>query len=86
MIRGSAPEEVEHEFDGGGYGAFKQAVADAVVEYLAPVRERYDGVRRDEDALEEIFERGAEKACTIASETLADVREAMGFGAVRPSQ
>jgi len=86
VIRGSAPEEVEHEFDGGGYGAFKQAVADAVVEYLAPVRERYDGVRRDEDALEEIFERGAEKARTIASETLADVREAMGFGAVRPSQ
>jgi tryptophanyl-tRNA synthetase len=86
VIRGSAPEEIEREFDGGGYGAFKQAVAEAVVEYLAPVRERYDEVRRDEAALEDIFERGAEKARAIAAGTLADVRRLMGFGAVRPSQ
>ena len=42
-MRGVTPDQVEREFDGSGYGAFKQAVADAVVEYLAPVRERYDG-------------------------------------------
>jgi tryptophanyl-tRNA synthetase len=86
VVRGSAPEEIEREFDGGGYGAFKQAVADAVVEYLAPVRERYDEVRGDEAALDAIFERGAEKARAIASGTLADVRELMGFGAVRAPQ
>jgi tryptophanyl-tRNA synthetase len=86
VIRGSAPQEIEREFDGGGYGAFKQAVADAVVEYLAPVRERYDEVRRDEAALEGIFERGAAKAREIAADTLADVRQLMGFEAVRPSQ
>ncbi|MBV8941324.1 MAG: tryptophan--tRNA ligase, partial [Solirubrobacterales bacterium] len=40
-VRGSSPEEIEREFDSAGYGAFKQAVADAVVAYLAPVRERY---------------------------------------------
>ena len=40
-VRGTAPEEVEASFNGSGYGAFKQAVADAVVEYLKPVRERY---------------------------------------------
>jgi tryptophanyl-tRNA synthetase len=39
-VRGSTPEAIEQEFDGSGYGAFKQAVADAVVAYLAPVRER----------------------------------------------
>jgi tryptophanyl-tRNA synthetase len=86
VIRGSAPEAIEREFDGGGYGAFKQAVADAVVEYLAPVRERYDELRGDEAAMEDIFQRGAEKARAIAAETLADVRQLMGFEAVRPSQ
>ncbi len=40
-VRGSTPEAVESEFDGSGYGDFKGAVAEAVVEYLAPVRERY---------------------------------------------
>jgi tryptophanyl-tRNA synthetase len=86
VIRGRAPEDVEREFDGGGYGAFKQAVADAVVEYLAPVRERYDELRRDEAALDAVFERGAEKARTIAADTVVDVRKAMGFGAVRTPQ
>ena len=47
-VRGIDPEAVEREFDGPGYGAFKQAVADAVIDYLAPVRERYQELRADE--------------------------------------
>ena len=82
-VRGVAPEEVEREFYGSGYGAFKQAVGDAVVEYLAPVRERYESLREDERALERILAAGAEKARAIASETLEDVRRAMGVGPVR---
>ncbi len=82
-VRGIAPQEVEREFDGAGYGAFKQAVADAVVDYLQPVRERYDALRADEPQLERIFAAGAEKAVAIAAETVTDVREAMGFGAIR---
>jgi tryptophanyl-tRNA synthetase len=82
-VRGSAPEEVEREFDGSGYGAFKQAVADAVVGYLAPVRERYQDLRADESLLERTLADGAEKAHAIASDTVADVRQAMGFRAVR---
>jgi tryptophanyl-tRNA synthetase len=85
-VRGSAPEAVESEFDGAGYGAFKQAVADAVVEYLAPVRERYTQLRVEERNLEAALVRGAEKARAIAADTLADVRRAMGVGAVRPPQ
>jgi tryptophanyl-tRNA synthetase len=81
-VRGTAPEDVEREFDGSGYGAFKQAVAHAVVEYLAPVRDRYEGLRHDSDALERILARGAEKARAIATDTLADVRRAMGVGPV----
>ena len=80
-VRGVAPEEVEREFDGQGYGAFKQAVADAVVEYLAPVRERYEELRPDEPALEAVLAAGAMKAQAIASQTLVDVRAAMGVGA-----
>ncbi len=82
-VRGLAPEQVEGEFDSSGYGAFKQAVADAVVSYLAPVRERYDELRADEDRLEAILAAGADKARAIASVTLAEVREAMGVGPVR---
>ena len=81
VTRGSSPEAVEAEFDGSGYGAFKAAVADAVVEYLAPVRERYTELRGDEAELERILAAGAERARTIAAETLADVRSAMGVGA-----
>jgi tryptophanyl-tRNA synthetase len=83
-VRGSTPEAIEQEFDGSGYGAFKQAVADAVVAYLAPVRERYEDLRADEDGLERTLEDGAAKARAIAAETLVDVRAAMGVGPVRP--
>ncbi len=82
-VRGTEPEAVEREFDGQGYGAFKQAVADAVVDYLAPVRERYEQLRADEGELERIMAAGADKARAIAADTLADVRAAMGVGAVR---
>jgi tryptophanyl-tRNA synthetase len=85
-VRGSGPEDVEREFDGSGYGAFKQAVADAVVDYLAPVRERYESLRADEGELERILADGAEKARGIASDTLVDVRRAMGVGPVRSGQ
>ena len=84
-VRETGTEEIEREFDGSGYGAFKQAVADAVVEYLTPVRLRYQEFRADEQALEQTLGSGAEKARAIASETLADVRQAMGVGAVRPA-
>jgi tryptophanyl-tRNA synthetase len=85
-VRRAAPEDVERDFDGSGYGAFKQAVADAVVEYLAPVRERYEQLRADQPTLERILAQGADKAGSIAGETLVDVREAMGVGSVRVAQ
>jgi tryptophanyl-tRNA synthetase len=82
-VRAVAPEEIEREFNGSGYGPFKQAVADAVVEYLEPVRTRFEQLRADQDGLERILARGAEKARAIASDTLHDVRQAMGVGPVR---
>jgi tryptophanyl-tRNA synthetase len=85
-VRGDTPDEVEASFNGSGYGAFKQAVADAVVECLAPVRERYERLRADEQGLERILAAGAEKAGAIASETMVDVRDVMGVGPVRTRQ
>ena len=78
--RGVAPEEVESEFEGSGYGDFKAAAAESVVELLAPVRERYAELRPDTAALEQTLAAGAEKARSIASATLAEVRQRMGVG------
>jgi tryptophanyl-tRNA synthetase len=83
VTRGSSPDEIEKEFEGSGYGDFKSAVAGAVVEYLAPVRERYEELRGDEAELERILESGAAKAREIATATLAEVRPAMGLGPAR---
>jgi tryptophanyl-tRNA synthetase len=85
VIRGIDSSEVEREFDGVGYGPFKQAVGDAVVDYLAPLRERYAELRGDESALEAVLARGSEQARAIARATLADVRERMGVGPPRRS-
>jgi tryptophanyl-tRNA synthetase len=83
VARDTTPGAIEKEFVGSGYGDFKGAVADAVVEFLAPVRERYAELRPDEAALESALSAGAEKARAIASETLAEVRSAIGIGAPR---
>jgi tryptophanyl-tRNA synthetase len=82
-VRGVDPAAVEADFAQARYGEFKTAVAEGVVEYLAPVRERYEQLRADEGALESVLRDGAQGAHAIASETLADVREHMGVGAPR---
>src|SRR5436190_8856642 len=79
-VRGTAPDEVEREFDGSGYGAFKAAVAAEVIDYLEPVRERYREIRPDQAALEAVLAAGALKARALAGPTLRDVRRAMGVG------
>jgi tryptophanyl-tRNA synthetase len=80
VVRGIDPGTVEREFAGSGYGDFKRAVADEVVAYLSPVRERYEELRPDEDRLEEMLAAGADKARAIARGTVAEVRDAMGIG------
>jgi tryptophanyl-tRNA synthetase len=86
VVRGTTPEEVEREFDQSGYGEFKRAVGDAVVGYLAPVRQRYAELRRDEAALGDVLAAGEGKARAIASTTLAEVRRVMGVGPQRNSK
>jgi tryptophanyl-tRNA synthetase len=80
-IRGCDPSAVEEDFAGSGYGAFKQAVAEEVAAYLAPVRIRYEELRADEAAIESVLEQGGARARAIAAETVAEARRAMGVGA-----
>jgi tryptophanyl-tRNA synthetase len=80
VARDIPPEQVEREFEGQGYGAFKQSVGEAVAELLAPVRERYAELRADEASLESTLRMGAERAQGIAASTMAEVRPAMGLG------
>ncbi|HEY7962231.1 MAG TPA: tryptophan--tRNA ligase [Solirubrobacteraceae bacterium] len=82
-VRGISLESVEAEHTASRYGEFKGAVGDAVVEYLRPVRERYEQLRADEAALEGILAEGAQKARALAAPTLAEVRECMGLGVPR---
>jgi tryptophanyl-tRNA synthetase len=82
-VRGVDPETVESELVEARYGELKTAVAAAVIDYLAPVRARYQQLRQDEGALESILQSGAAQAGAMAAETLADVRARMGVGAPR---
>jgi tryptophanyl-tRNA synthetase len=80
VARGTSPDAVEEDMRSArGYGDLKAATAQAVVEMLAPVRARYAELRGDEQRLEAILAEGAEKARAMASETLTDVRAAMGY-------
>jgi tryptophanyl-tRNA synthetase len=81
-VTGRTQEQVEAEHRSSRYGDFKIAVAEAVIERLAPIQERYADLRADEAALEAAFQIGAAKAAAIAADTLKDVRAAMGVGPV----
>ena len=81
-VQGTMPEAVEAAHASSRYGDFKGAVAQAVIEKLGPVQERYGALRADEPALERVLREGAEKARAIAAPVLVEVRRAMGVGPV----
>ena len=82
-VRGVDPAAIESDFAQARYGDFKAALTAEVTAYLAPVREHYGELRADVAGLEAILADGAQRARTIASGTLADVRAAMGVGPPR---
>jgi tryptophanyl-tRNA synthetase len=77
LMTGKTAEECEANFASKGYGHFKTETAEAVIEFLKPFQERVKNYS-DED-LKAILKTGAEKARTIARETLADVYAKMGI-------
>jgi tryptophanyl-tRNA synthetase len=76
---GKTMAEIEQEFAGQGYGVFKTAVGDAVIETLRPVREESDRLLKDKAYLEQVYRSGAEKASYIANKTLRKVNKKVGF-------
>ena len=76
---GKSYEEIEREFDGKGYGAFKSAVGEAVVETLRPIREETERLLGDRAYLEGVYRAGAERASSIAEKTLRKVYKKIGF-------
>ena len=78
-ITGKTNEEIEKEFQGRGYGDFKVAVANTVIEELKPIQEKYKKLKENPDYLEKIYRKGAEKANEIANKTLKDVYQKIGL-------
>ena len=76
---GTSPEEAEEVFQGQGYGVFKPAVGDAVVELLRPIREEAGRLMADKAYLEGIYKEGAERASHLAAKTLRKVYKKVGF-------
>ena len=76
---GKTFDEIEREFDGLGYGAFKPAVGEAVIETLRPIREEAQRLMKDKAYLESVYRDGAEKAERIANKTLRKVYKKVGF-------
>ena len=78
-VTGERVEEVLATFAGQGFGAFKPALADAVVALIAPIRERLDDLRRHPDELDRILADGAARASEIAAPVLAGAKAAVGL-------
>ena len=78
-VTGKTFEQIEIEFDGKGYGDFKVAVGEAVVEALRPVRERYEQLIKDKAYLEDCYKKSAEQAYKISRKTMSKVMKKVGF-------
>ena len=78
-VTGRSFDEIEKEFDGLGYGKFKPAVGEAVVEMLRPIQEETRRILADKAYLEGVYRAGAEKAEYVANKTLRKVYKKVGF-------
>ena len=79
VATGKSFETIEQEFAGHGYGDFKQAVGESVVELLRPIREETERLLADKSYLESVYRAGAEKAAYVANRTLSKVYKKVGF-------
>ena len=78
-VTGKSFEAIETEFEGKGYGTFKPAVGEAVVELLRPIREETERLLADKAYLEGVYRAGAERASRVAERTLRKVYKKVGF-------
>ncbi|RFU87507.1 tryptophan--tRNA ligase [Streptomyces triticagri] len=78
-LTGAGIPELEQKYAGKGYGALKTDLAEVMVEFVTPFRERTQAYLDDPETLDSILAKGAEKARTVASETLAQAYDRVGF-------
>jgi tryptophanyl-tRNA synthetase len=78
-VSGRPTSEIESEYQGKGYAAFKAGLTDALNSFLGPFRSRYDDILQSGAELDRILDSGAERARAVASETMKLVRERVGF-------
>lgn len=78
-VTGKSIDEIEREFEGQGYGVFKPAVGDAVIETLRPIREEATRLLADKAYLCSVYTEGAQKASVIARKTLRKVYKKVGL-------
>jgi len=78
-LTGTSTDALERQYSGSGYGTFKKDLAEVVVAALAPIRERTEKLLANEAELDSILADGAARARTVASETMALVRDRVGF-------
>lgn len=76
---GKTMDQAEQDFAGQGYGVFKPAVGEAVVELLRPIREESERIMADKAYLESVYRTGAERASYLANKTLSKVYRKVGF-------
>ena len=79
IMTGKKDPEIEKEFDGLGYGDFKEAVATSVIDVFSPIQAEYARILADKAELEGILAKGAEKARWVANKTLNKVYKKVGF-------
>ena len=78
-VTGKSFDEIESEFAGKGYGVFKPAVGDAVIETLRPIREEAERILADKAYLKQVYTDGAIKASSVARKTLRKVYKRVGL-------
>ena len=78
-VTGKSYAEIEAEFDGKGYGAFKPAVGEAVIEAMRPIREEAERMIADKAYLKDVYTDGAQRAQSVARRTLRKVSKRIGF-------
>jgi len=79
-LNGRSITDLEAEFKGKSYGEFKDELARVVVNFIAPIRQRYNSIMADKDALIEILDQGNRDVSEIAKDTLLKAKKAVGLG------
>ena len=79
VASGKSFSEIEAEFEGRGYGDFKLAVGESVVELLRPIREEAERILADKAYIESVYKTGAQRASYVAEKTLRKVYKKVGF-------